>query len=283
MTDLVVNLAPTGMIPTKEMTPHVPVTPAEIVADVLRCHREHGITSVHLHARDDDGRPTYRKEVYAEIIAGLREAAPDLVLCASTSGRDFPEFAQRSEVLDLDGDLRPDMASLTLSSLNFPRQASLNAPAMVADLARKMRDHGIKPELEAFDAGMINVIGYLLEREILEPPLYCNVFVGNLATAQMTLIQLGALITALPAGATWSVAGIGDAQLEANAIGVAHGGGVRVGVEDNIWFDRDRSVQASNPDLLGRVAALAELHQRRIMRPSELARRLELTPRPGLG
>ena len=276
MNDLVVNLAPTGMIPTKAMTPHVPTTPQEIVDDVLACWRAHGVTSVHLHARDEQERPTYRKEVYAEIIAGLREQAPDLILCASTSGRDFTEFDQRSEVLDLTGDLRPDMASLTLSSLNFARSASLNAPSMVADLARKMRDNGIKPELEAFDAGMINYISYLVERDVLEPPLYCNVFVGNVATAQMTLLQLGTMIAALPEDTLWSVAGIGDAQLPANAISIAYGGGVRVGVEDNIWWDRQRTTPATNEQLVGRVVAQADTMQRSVMSSADFAARLGL-------
>ena len=113
---LVLNLAPTGVVPTRDMSPHVPLQPDEIVADVLAA-AEAGITIAHLHARDVRGAPTYRREVYARIIGGIRERAPDLVICVSCSGRQARLFEQRAEVLDLDGDLKPDMASLTLSSL----------------------------------------------------------------------------------------------------------------------------------------------------------------------
>ncbi|MCW2573520.1 MAG: hypothetical protein JWO88_3578 [Frankiales bacterium] len=273
------NLCPTGMIPTKAMTQHVPLTPEEVVTDVLACHRAGLLSSVHLHARDVDGVPTWDPQVYAEMIAGIRAEAPDLVVCASTSGRNFPEFERRSAVLDLPDDLKPDMASLTLSSMNFARTASVNSPDMVAQLALAMRERGIKPELEAFDTGMINYIHYLLDRGVLEPPLYCNVFVGNVATAQMTLLELGVMLGSLPADTVWSVAGLGAAQLTANAMSVAYGGGVRVGLEDNIWFDDARNTPATNQSLAQRIAELAEIHGRAIMSPSDLRKLLELPDR----
>ena len=114
---IIVNLCPTGMVPDRSMTPHVPLTPAEIIGDVLGCI-DRGANLVHLHARDDAGRPHFSREIYARQIAGIREAHPDVTICVSLSGRNFGEFAQRSDPLHLDGDLRPDMGSLTLSSLN---------------------------------------------------------------------------------------------------------------------------------------------------------------------
>ncbi|HPY52294.1 MAG TPA: 3-keto-5-aminohexanoate cleavage protein, partial [Sedimentisphaerales bacterium] len=124
--DLIVNFTPTGMIPTKAMTPHVPVSVQEIVEDVHRAV-EIGITMVHLHARDEaTGEPTYRAEVYEKIIAAIRSFAGDLIICVSTSGRNFKDLAQRGEVLRLDGNVKPDMGSLTLSSLNFNKVASIN-------------------------------------------------------------------------------------------------------------------------------------------------------------
>jgi uncharacterized protein (DUF849 family) len=126
--DLIVNFTPTGMIPTKRLTPHVPVTPSEIAEDV-HAALEIGITMVHLHARDDaTGEPTYKAEVYGRIIENIREFAPDLVLCVSLSGRNFPELEKRSEPLQLTGNLKPDMGSLTLSSVNFNRTASVSDP-----------------------------------------------------------------------------------------------------------------------------------------------------------
>src|SRR5215467_11784367 len=112
--DLIVNFTPNGMIPTKKMTPHVPVTVAEIVEDVHRAV-EIGITMVHLHARDEaTGKPTYKAELYGRIITGIRAFSPDLIICVSLSGRTFNQFDQRAEPLRLDGAAKPDMGSLTL-------------------------------------------------------------------------------------------------------------------------------------------------------------------------
>lgn len=146
--DLVINFTPTGMIPTREMTPHVPITVTEIVEDVHQAV-EIGITMVHLHARDEkSGEPTFKMEIYGRIIEGIRRFSKDLIICVSLSGRNFKEFEQRAEPLMLDGDLKPDMGSLTLSSLNFNNMASINSPEMVITLATKMKERNIRPELK---------------------------------------------------------------------------------------------------------------------------------------
>jgi len=256
--DFILNFTPTGMIPTKEMTPEVPVQTTEIVEQVLEA-AELGANMIHLHARDPkDGRPSFKKEIYAEIIAGIRAHNKELVLCVSTSGRDFPGFEERSQCLELEGDLKPDMGSLTLSSLNFNKQASLNAPDMIQSLAKKMLDHGIKPELEAFDLGMINYAKYLMHKNLLKPPYYFNLILGNIACAQANMLSLGLMIKELPADSIWSVGGIGDYQLKMNAMGIVDGGGVRIGLEDNIYFDADRTKLATNADLIRRILRIAE-------------------------
>lgn len=235
MGDLIVNFAPTGMIPTKEMTPHVPVSVQEIVDDVLQAC-EIGITLVHLHARDErTGVPTHDADTYGRMIAGIRRHAPDLVIGVSLSGRDVGEYEQRAAPLALEGDLKPDMASLTLSSLNFNRQASMNSPDMIGRLAAAMNEHGIKPELEAFDAGMLYYAKYLLRKGLLQPPCYVNLLFGNIACAQPTLLHAGVMLQDLPPAALWGFAGVGNAQVVMNSIAIAYGGGVRVGLEDNIW------------------------------------------------
>lgn len=279
--DLIVNFTPTGMIPTKSMTPHVPVTPSEIAEDVHEAC-EIGITMVHLHARDEvSGEPTYKAEVYGRIIEKVRQFAPDLVICVSLSGRNFPELEKRSEPLQLTGGLKPDMGSLTLSSVNFNRTASISEPETIQGLARIMQERGILPELEAFDAGMINYAKYLEHKGLLTPPHYFNLLLGNVACAQADLLHLGVMVRDLPPGALWSVAGIGDAQRSMNAIGIASGGGVRVGLEDNIWYDSRRTKLARNAELVRRVHALAEANERPVMQPAALRGLLGL--RPGSG
>ena len=275
-TPLIINFTPTGMIPTREMTSVVPVTVSEIIEDVREAV-EIGITMVHLHARDEEtGLPTYKKELYARIIEGIRAFAPDLVICVSLSGRTYTEFEQRADVLLLEGELKPDMGSLTLSSLNFNNIASVNSPDMVKALAKEMKDRKILPELEAFDAGMINYAKYLEKKGLLEPPHYFNLLLGNIACAQADMLHAGVMIQDLPPDSYWSLAGIGNEQLKMNSLAIAFGGGVRVGLEDNIWYDVARTKLATNADLLHRIHRLAEANERTVMSPSELRKRLNL-------
>jgi len=274
---LILNLCPTGMVPTRDMTPHVPLAPDEIVRDVLAC-AEVGITSVHLHAREPDGSPSSRPEVFAEMIAGIREVRTDIILGVTTSGRADPTLEPRSQVLALKGDLRPDMASLTTSSLNFARSASVNAPDVVRGLAERMRDAGIKPELEIFDIGMARYVGYLLERGVLVAPLYANVFFGNVATAHAELSDMAALVSALPPDTIIAFGGIGHAQRPTASVAVALSYGVRIGLEDNIFADESRSALATNVGLVEGVHARAGFHERRLMTGPELRQRLAITP-----
>jgi 3-oxoadipate:acetyl-CoA acetyltransferase len=266
----IINLTPTGMIPTKKMTPFVPVSVKEIVEDVLEA-ADIGITTVHLHARNPKtGLPTYKAEVYAEIISGIRKYNKDLVICASLTGRTFHEFQKRTEPLKLEGELKPDMGSLTLSSVNFNKQACINAPEMIEALVMEMNKRGIMPELEAFDAGMINYAKYLEKKGLLRPPHYFNLILGNIACAQADLLHAGIMIRDLPPDSFWCLGGIGDYQLPMNSIAVVTGGGVRIGLEDNIWFDKNRTKLARNADLIRRVHKIIETNEREVMKPEEL-------------
>lgn len=273
---LIINFTPTGMLPTKKMTPYVPETVSEIVEDVHQAW-ELGITMVHLHARDPvTEEPTYKAKIYAEIISGIRKFAPDLIICVSLSGRNFKEFKLRSEVLELDGSLKPDMGSLTLSSLNFNKQASVNDPQTINDLALRMKDLGVMPELEAFDAGMINYARYLEKKSLILAPYYFNLIFGNIACAQADLLHAGIMVRDLPEGSFWSFGGVGDYQLRMNHIAIAIGGGVRVGLEDNIYFDAGRTKLAKNIDLVKRIHDIAQASSRAVMSAKELRRLLNL-------
>lgn len=274
--DLIINFSPTGMIPTKAMTPHVPVTIQEIVEDVHEAV-EIGITMVHLHARDEQtGEPTYKADVYSKIISGIRKFSSDLVICVSLSGRAFSEFEKRAECLNLEGDVKPDMGSLTLSSLNFNKQASINSPEIVQALAQEMKRCNILAELEAFDSGMINYAKYLESRGLLEAPHYFNLIVGNIACAQADLLHIGVMVRDLPPNSLWSLGGVGDYQLMVNSIAIAAGGGVRVGLEDDIWYDPARTKLARNSELIRRIHNIAEADERKIMPPADLRRLLNL-------
>ncbi|MGV8920469.1 MAG: 3-keto-5-aminohexanoate cleavage protein [Pseudomonas sp.] len=271
----IVNLACTGVIPTQTMSAHVPITHEEIIEDVARALAL-GVQMVHLHARDAEGLQTADPEPYGRLVEAIR-ALPGgrcLVVGVTTSGRQDASFESRARVLDLDGDARPDMASLTLSSLNFAQSASVSQPDTIRRLAQRMRERGIKPELEVFDVGMANFARVLLNEGLIEAPLYVNVLLGNIAGAQPDLIQLAAILAALPPGCVVAIAGLGRFQLGANGLGLLMADGVRVGLEDNLWFDRQRSTAASNESLVRRVIKQAELFERPLLSRTELRNRL---------
>lgn len=276
MKKLIINTALTGMVPTRKESPHVPLTPHEIADDARHCTRA-GASILHLHAREADGAPSYRADIYREIIPNIRESCPDVIICASTSGRTFKEFEQRSQVLDLEGPARPDMASLTLGSLNFPKQVSVNEPAMIRRLAEKMRERGIMPELEVFDFGMVDYAKYLIERRILHEPFYFNLLLGSLGTLMATPANLANLVQTLPAGATWAAAGIGRFQFAMNAMAITMGGNVRVGLEDNLYMDADKQKLATNLSLVERLVRLAHAAERPVSTPEETRKQIGLT------
>lgn len=276
MKKLIINFTPTGMIPVKEMTPYVPISVSEIIEEVHAAW-EAGITMLHLHARDPiTGGSSHEKRLYAQLIGGIRTYAPELIICVSLSGRDAPEFEIRAQALELEGSLKPDMGTLTLSSLNFNQKSSINEPEIIQKLAQLMLERGVRPELEAFDAGMINYAKYLYKKRLIAPPFYFNLIMGNIACAQPDLLHLGVMINDLPPGSIWSVGAIGDFQLTMNSVAIAIGGGVRVGLEDNIWFDQGRTKLARNIDLINRIHVLREANGSELMSSTELREILHL-------
>lgn len=277
MEALILNLAPTGLLPTRAQTPHVPLSIEEITQDCLRCAAL-GASMFHLHARHPDGSPSSDPVLFGELIASLRQALPEAILISTTSGRRCPDLEQRAASLHLEGASKPDMASLTLGSLNFSQEASLNAPDTIRQLARRMKEHGIRPELEVFDLGMLNFAKILIEQGLIEPPFYFNLILGNPSSAQASLLHLGTLVAELPPQSTWCVGGIGRYQSTANALGLAIGHGVRTGLEDNLWLDAQRTQLASNVQLVERIAQQAQALGRPLATPREVRHRLGLAP-----
>lgn len=265
---VIINAAITGMVPMKKDNPDVPVSNDEIVADARRCW-EAGASIIHVHAREADGTPTHRGEVYGDIFRRVREACPGLLISGSTSGRRVSELEKRAEVLEPSPGLHPDLASLTLGSLNFRTGASVNAPEIIQGLACAMRERGIVPELEMFDFGMLDYAHYLIREGILAKPFYGNILLGSLGTLSASSYNLAAMVRNLPEGMTWSATGIGRYQFQINALALSMGGHVRVGLEDNLWYDDARTLPASNPGLIERIVRLAHAMGREIASPDE--------------
>lgn len=272
---LIINAAITGMLPRTGRVPHVPVTLDRIVDDAVAC-ADAGASIVHLHARDADERPVWQKAAYEEMVCRIREARPGLVLCITTSGRDFSEVEKRADVLSLEGLARPDMATLTLGSLNFATGPSVTSPAHIEVLARTMRDAGIRPELEVFDTGMAAMVHHLAARDIIAPPFYVNVLLGSVGTAPARMSDLAHIVDILPRDTIWAAAGIGIYQLPMNGMAILSGGHVRTGLEDNPYYDWTPRTDATNAALVARCVAIARLAGRAIATPADVRRWLAL-------
>lgn len=249
---LIINVALTGMIPTKNSTPYVPIFVDEIVEDAIKVC-EVGASMLHIHARKKDGTPVSDARFFEEIISKIRREFPNVVLCTTTSGRGGHSFEKRSEVLHITGDGKPDMASLTLGSLNFLSGASVNSLDTIQNLAMLMNEKNIKPELEVFDTGMVNVAKYMERHGLINGVKYFNILLGNLNTASPTLEDLSHIYNSLPENSIWSGAGLGQFQLPMNMAAIIAGGNVRVGLEDNIYYDTKRQKLATNESLVKRL------------------------------
>lgn len=263
MNKLIINFTPTGIIPTKKLNTSVPISPEEIVNDAKIAYNL-GVQMIHLHVRDEYENNTSDPKIYGKVIKAIRKECPGMVICASLSGRVINTFESRSAVLDLEGDEKPDMGSLTLSSLNFINNESINTPEMINKLLSKMNERNIKPELEVFDMGMVNYSKYLIKKGLLKAPYYYNILCGNIFTAQAELSEISNIVNALPEGAIYSFAGLGQYQLKMNALGVVCANGIRVGLEDNIYYDYDKKMLATNEMLIQRVIKIAQAYEREI-------------------
>jgi uncharacterized protein (DUF849 family) len=242
----IINFTPTGTQTTRSNS-LAPLTPSEIIDSVHEAN-EIGISIVHLHARDEVTlENTYKKEVYQKIIEGIKKYCPELLICVSLTGRNFPELSQRSEVLQL----YPDMGSLTMSSLNFPSGASVNQPDMILSLINEMDKYGVQPEIECFDSGMLNYTNYIISKNLLKPPYHINVILGNIYNGQCDLPTLSTIKSNIPSDSYVCLGGIGSQQLKSTTYGLLDFDGIRIGLEDNLYYkDKEKT---TNTELLKRV------------------------------
>lgn len=272
---LIINAALTGVVPTKRDNPNLPITPSEI-RDSAKCAQESGASMLHLHARDSQGLATHQKEYYREIIRLVRESCPDIIITVSTSGRRAKDIRKRSEVLELSGSDKPDMASLTLGSLNFIHETSVTTPDDIHYLLKKMYDADIRPELEIFDMGMAHYSKFLINKNRLSKPIYANLLLGSLGTIAATHRNLVHLVDELPEETIWAATGVGQFAFDVQCLSIAMGGHVRVGLEDSLYMDKANNILATNEKLISRVRKIAEAMGRDCASPRETRRMLGL-------
>lgn len=262
MDKLIITIASTGNVPTRKMTPYVPVTPEEIAEDIVRCCNA-GASVAHIHARDADQRPSYRAEVFGQIFQRLDSAGCPVIRQLSTGARHGNTFEERSQNLNLD----PEMASLCTGSTNFPNMAYVNTPDMVDFLAGVMKDRNIKPEIEVFDAAMINNALLLAQKGLVEDPLVFNFVLGIRGALPATAKNLLHLVESVPPGSRWSVSVIGPQHVPMSVMAMVMGGNIRVGIEDNIYYAKGDL--ATNVRLVERIVRIAREVGREIATPDQ--------------
>lgn len=272
---MIVNVALTGAVPGKADNPQVPITPEEIAADAIKC-ADAGASVVHLHVRDESGMPTHRRDLYERAIGPIRERAPELVICVTTSSRVDPDPAARMVGLELEPDLRPEMASLSLGSFNFPQSVSVNPPATIVALLERMAELGVRPEFEVFELGMVNTLHALAERGLFHTPPVVNILLGSLGSAPAFVGDLARVVERLPAGTEWAAAGIGIYQRPMAIAAAIMDGNVRTGLEDNPKGDDPSGW--GNADAVRLATEAAEMAGRAVASPAETRRRFGLAP-----
>jgi 3-keto-5-aminohexanoate cleavage enzyme len=270
---LVITVAPVGAELTPEQTPHLPVTPAQLGA-VAREIRAAGASIVHVHCRNDDGTNTHDVARFRAADEAIR-ANSDLIVQFSTGGAIGMTPEERAAPLEL----RPEMATLTCGSVNFGDAIFENSFPIMRGILAAMRRYGVAPELEIFDRGHLSNARLLANSGDLTLPQHVDFVLGVPGGLDASVDNLVDLVRALPAGCTWSVAGIGRMQLPLAVTAIAMGGHVRVGLEDNIYYERGRL--ARNEELVARVVRIATELGRPVATPDE-ARALLRLRRPAL-
>ncbi|WP_430885504.1 3-keto-5-aminohexanoate cleavage protein [Fusibacter sp. JL216-2] len=264
MNKLIITVAPTGNVPTKEMTPHVPLTSEEIVQNIQNCANL-GASIAHIHVRDENLKPTSDRSLFKAVLDRLDETNVNIIRQVSTGARGGSASSAdwRGQMLDLN----VEMASLSTGSSNFPTSVNANSPELIHDLAQKMNDFGIKPEIEVFDGAMLHNAVYLKKKGILKGPLHFNLVMNVPGSLPGTPKNLMYLVDNLPEGSTWTVSGIGRSQVQMVTMAIAMGGHVRTGLEDVIFYEG--KTLATNESLIERVVRIAKATGRGIATPDE--------------
>ncbi len=270
MSTAVITAALTGPIATKADNPHLPTTPEEIAAAAAGAH-DAGAAVVHVHVRDEQGRPTADLELARRTVKLIEQSCPALIQLSTGVGLEVP-FEARERLVEA----RPRMATLNVCSMTFGQGEFRNPPDGVRRLATRMRELGVKPELEIYDTGHLEVALALHAEGLLEEPLQFSFVLGVRGGAAATTANLLAMIDRLPEGSIWQVIAIGRANLELTAVGLALGGNARTGMEDTLMLRRGVPA-ASNAELVARLVSVARAIEREPAGVEETECRLALS------
>lgn len=269
---IIITTAITGSQPRKKDNPAVPVMPTEQIESTHEAF-EAGSSLVHIHVRDADENPSSDPQLFAEVQEGIRKHCPGMIIQFSTGGRGR-EASARGAMLYL----KPDMASLATGSVNFPGMIYENSPQLIDSLAVAMQQHGVRPEIEVFDAAMLYNAVKLAEAGKIPTPIHVQFVLGipGAMPARRNLLEflVQELKTLAPA-ATWSAMGIGRNQFEVNKWTLAMGGHARTGFEDNVKIGKD-TLAPSNAALVKLIVDVAQEYGRHVAGPEEARSLLSL-------
>jgi 3-keto-5-aminohexanoate cleavage enzyme len=261
MSKVVISAALTGVLAGRSQCPAIPYTPAEIAEEARRAYEEGGAIA-HIHAREDDGSPSFRPERYAEILAEVQARCP-IIINLSTGAVGLSKEERIAHIPHC----RPDMAALNMGSMNYAIYSARrkrfvydfvfhNSFDEISHFVQVMRDAGVRPELECFDAGHIHNVLPLLDQGLLVKPLQFSFIMGVLGGMPARVADLVHQAGAVPHGSHWQVVGIGDHQWPMVGAALAMGGHVRVGLEDNFYL-APAQMACSNGELVAKAARMA--------------------------
>ncbi|MDW7738485.1 MAG: 3-keto-5-aminohexanoate cleavage protein [Bacillota bacterium] len=269
MDKLIITVALTGAEVTREYNPNLPVTPEEIADAAYECCQA-GASLIHLHVRNDDQTPTQSSDRFEETIARIKTKCNPIIQ-VSTGGAVGMTVEERMQPIYL----KPEMATLSTGTVNFGNDIFMNPPAFIEKFAKVMKELEIKPEIEVFDVGMINNALTLLRQELISEPLHFDFVMGVPGGIPATIKNLLHLVESIPSGSTWTVAGMGRYELPMATAAIIMGGHVRVGFEDNIYYEKGILAE-SNAQLVDRVTRVAGIHNRPVASPDEARKILGL-------
>ena len=254
---VVITAALTGPIATKADNPHLPTTPEEIAASARGAY-EAGAAVVHIHLRDSDGRPTADLDIARRTVALVEEACPAIIQLSTGVGLGVP-YEERMALIEV----RPRMATLNVGSMSFGAGEFSNPPDGVRRLATRMAELGIRPELELYDSGHVELALALISEGLIESPVTCSLVLGVKGGMGANARNLLHLVEQLPPDAIWQVIAIGRANLAMTAIGLAMGGNARTGMEDTLMLRRGVPA-TSNAQLIERLVHLSAAVEREV-------------------
>jgi 3-keto-5-aminohexanoate cleavage enzyme len=265
MNKLIITAAISGSRMTRAATPHIPLSPEEIVQSAVECWNA-GASVVHIHVRDPiTGLGTQEVEIFRRVVEPLRERT-DLVLCLTTSGipgKNLPTKERLAPLL-----LKPELASFDAGSINLGGAAFINTPEFLDAAALRMKNLGVKPELEIFDEGMLVTCLRMREEGKLEDPLYFQFVLGTPWGAPATVRSLLHLQEQIPANAVWSAIGVGKDHLPMAMMALCMGGHVRCGMEDSIYYSKGVLAE-KNAQFVERIVLMANVYGRDVATPEE--------------